>query len=185
MANHVCPWWAGYLLINPLRQIIQNPEKIVSSYVAPKMKVMDVGCAMGFFSLPLARLVGEQGKVYCIDLQERMIETLVKRARKAGLDNRIETRICSYDSLGIEDIWEEIDFALAFAVVHEVDNKGHLLTQIWHAMKPGGKLLISEPKGHVSERDFEAAVSLAQKTGFNLLERPAFVRSNSVVLSKI
>jgi 2-polyprenyl-3-methyl-5-hydroxy-6-metoxy-1,4-benzoquinol methylase len=63
MGNNVFPWWLGYMLLNPLRRFSQNPKKILNIYVSPGMKVMDIGCAMGFFSLPLARLVGEQGQV--------------------------------------------------------------------------------------------------------------------------
>ena len=45
---------------------------------------MDVGCGMGYFSLPLARLTGESGHVIAADLQERMLEGLRRRAVYAG-----------------------------------------------------------------------------------------------------
>jgi 2-polyprenyl-3-methyl-5-hydroxy-6-metoxy-1,4-benzoquinol methylase len=54
MAEHVCPYWAGYFLANRLRKLLQNPYKILAPYVRPNMTVLDVGSAMGFFSLPLA-----------------------------------------------------------------------------------------------------------------------------------
>ena len=62
MENKVYPWWMGFMLLSPFRKFSQNPDEILSKYVLKGMKVMDVGCAMGFFSLPLARLVGEKGK---------------------------------------------------------------------------------------------------------------------------
>ena len=102
MAEHVCPLWVGYLLASPVRKLFQDPEKIVGQHVGYGMTVLDIGCAMGFFSLPLAEMVGVQGKVICIDLQERMIEILENRARKAGLSERIETRLCGRDSLVIQ-----------------------------------------------------------------------------------
>ena len=40
---HVCPWWGGYFIDNPLRRLFHNPEKIVGPYVQPGMTVMDVG----------------------------------------------------------------------------------------------------------------------------------------------
>lgn len=43
------------------------------------MVALDAGCGMGFFSLDLARLVGSEGRVVCVDLQGKMIETLVRR----------------------------------------------------------------------------------------------------------
>jgi ubiquinone/menaquinone biosynthesis C-methylase UbiE len=52
------------------------------------MNVLDVGCGMGFFSLPIARLVGETGRVVCVDLQARMIKCLLRRAKKALPEGR-------------------------------------------------------------------------------------------------
>ncbi|MFZ5969294.1 MAG: class I SAM-dependent methyltransferase [Bacillota bacterium] len=185
MNNNVCPWWLGYMLLNPLRRIIHNPDKILDEYVSQNMKILDIGCAMGFFSLPMARLVGDQGKVICIDLQDKMIEALVKRAKKSGLYHRMEARTCSYDSLGIDDIKEEVNFALAFAVVHEVRDKERFLTEIFRALKPGGKLMIAEPKGHVAEKDFRDTVVLAQRAGFGVVKWPDDIgRSHSVILIK-
>ena len=40
---HVCPWWGGYFIDNPLRRLLHNPDKIVGPYVMPGMTVMDVG----------------------------------------------------------------------------------------------------------------------------------------------
>jgi 2-polyprenyl-3-methyl-5-hydroxy-6-metoxy-1,4-benzoquinol methylase len=63
--SHVCPWWGGYFIDNPLRRLLHNPEKIVGPYVQPGMTVMDVGCGMGIFSIaitggdgPVRRSVG-------------------------------------------------------------------------------------------------------------------------------
>jgi len=60
MAEKVCPVWVGYLLASPIRKLFQNPPKILSPYVENGMKVLDIGCVMGFFSLPLARMVGSK-----------------------------------------------------------------------------------------------------------------------------
>ncbi len=69
MSNRVCPWWLGYLLVSPLRRLFQDPTEIVRPYAGEGMTVLDVGCGMGFFSLPMARLVGDRGRVVCVDLQ--------------------------------------------------------------------------------------------------------------------
>ena len=44
MAAHVCPWWMGYFIDNPLRRLLHNPEKTPGGHVKPGMTVMDVGC---------------------------------------------------------------------------------------------------------------------------------------------
>ena len=184
MAQRVCPVWVGYLLASPLRKLFQNPGKILGPYVIEGMKVLDIGCAMGFFSLPLAEMVGRNGKVICVDVQAKMIGALEKRARKAGLSGRIETRVCGADSLGLDDLKQEVDFALASAVVHEVPDASGFFSQICGALKPAGRLLVAEPKGHVSQEDFELTVSVAEQNGFRVIGRPQMGRGRAVLLEK-
>ncbi len=184
MAERVCPVWVGYLLASPLRRLLQNPDKILNPHVKEGMKVLDIGCAMGFFSLPLAQMVGSNGKVICVDVQEKMIKSLEKRAQKAGLSNRIETRICHHNSLDLDDLKEKIDFALASAVVHEAPDASNLFSEVYETIKPYGRFLVLEPKGHVSEKDFKTTVSLAEQNGFKVIEGPHRYRSRVVLLQK-
>ncbi len=184
MAEHVCPVWVGYLLASPVRKLLQNPNKILKPYVNEAMTVADIGCAMGFFSLPLARMVGPNGKVICVDIQEKMIRKLEKRARKAGLSGWIETIICNDKSFGLEDFKERIDFALAIGVVHEVPDSARFFSEVCEAMKPAGRLLVAEPRGRVSENDFERTVSIAKHNGFEVTDRPQIKRGRSVLLEK-
>ena len=102
--HRVCPWWNGYLLLSPLRRISENPRTILAPLVARGMTVVDVGCAMGFYSLPLARMVGEGGRVVCVDLQQRMLSTLVRRARRRGLGHIVEPRLCTQERLDLDDL---------------------------------------------------------------------------------
>ncbi len=102
--HRVCPWWMGYFLASPLRRLIQNPERIIGPYISEGMRVLEIGPGMGFFTLPMARMVGEKGKIYCVDIQRRMLHTLRRRAKKAGIADRIEDRLCSDTSLGISDL---------------------------------------------------------------------------------
>ncbi len=161
---------------------MQDPETILRPYVSEGMSVMDVGCGMGFFSLPLARLVGNSGKVVCIDLQEKMIQGLIGRAEKAGLAGRIDARTCSSTSLGVSDLFAKIDFAVLFALVHEVPDRKRLLSEVHAAMKPGQQLLLAEPRGHVSESDFAETIAIAKEAGFKSLRELAISRSRSVLM---
>lgn len=184
MVQHVCPVWMGYVLSSPTRKLFQNPVKILRPYVNEGMTVLDIGCAMGFFSLPIARMVGPGGKVICVDIQERMLRTLEKRAWKARLSGRIETLISNGDSLGLDSIKEKIDFALAFAVVHEVSDPAGFFSEICGAMKPAGRLLAAEPKGRVSEKNFDRTVSVAEQNGFIIMEKPRIRSSRAILLQK-
>ncbi len=184
MAEHVCPWWIGYLLLNPLRRLAQNPQKMLAPYIEPGSIALDVGCAMGFFSLDMARMVGAEGKVVCVDLQQKMIDSLVRRATKAGVIDRIDPRVCDRSGLGLEDLGGTVDFALAFALVHEVQDVEAFFEQIHAALRPGGTCLVAEPKGHVSKNDFEETLAAAKKTGLEIGERPAMGRSHAALLNR-
>ena len=72
--------------MNPLRKLVYKPENILKPYINEGMTVLEVGSGMGFFTLPMARLVGESGHVVCVDLQERMIRAVKKRARQGRTD---------------------------------------------------------------------------------------------------
>ena len=98
--SHICPWWGGYFIDNPLRRLIHDPKKILGRYVKPGMTVMDVGCGMGLFSIAMAKIVGDQGRVIAVDLQQQMLDTLRRRAERAGVGDRIETHKCEQNRLG-------------------------------------------------------------------------------------
>ncbi|NIA14009.1 MAG: methyltransferase domain-containing protein [Nitrospiraceae bacterium] len=185
MAEYVCPVWVGHLLASPVRKLFQEPRKILSPYVKPGMTVLDVGCAMGFFSLPLARLVGPDGVAVCVDMQEKMFQRLETRARKAGVIGQIQTRTCSQDTLGLGDLAEAVDFALLFAMVHEVPDAARLFSELHRAMKPAGQVLMAEPKGHVRAKAFDTSLASAEQCGFVAIERPRIRGSHAVVLSKV
>jgi ubiquinone/menaquinone biosynthesis C-methylase UbiE len=180
MAEHVCPWWVGYILVSPIRRWFQDPDKILSPYISAGMTVLDIGPGMGFFTIPAARMVGDSGRVIAVDLQEKMLKSLVKRAEKAGVAKRIVTKLCEPDSLGVSD---PIDLCLAFNVVHEVPDASALFSEIKAILKPTGRLLLAEPgTWHISEKDFEGTLAKASTEGFKLIARPEIRGSQSALL---
>lgn len=181
MAEHVCPWWGGYFIDNPLRRLLHNPEKILGPYVKPGMTVMDIGCGMGFCSIAMAKMVGEDGKVIAVDLQQKMLDVLAKRARKAGVGNGITTHRCDSDRLGVD---VKVDFVLAFMMVHEVPDTRRLLEQVHACLKPDGRLFVAEPRIHVPPAQFDAMVKIAEEVGLKLSEQPHVRWCRAVVLEK-
>ena len=184
MAQHRCPVWVGYFLASGLRKLWQNPAGILSPYVERNMTVLDLGSAMGFFSLPMAEMVAPEGKVVCVDVQERMLDTLKKRAAGAGLSDRIETHVCGDETIGIEGREGSFDFALAFAVMHEVADPTRCFRELFRLLKPEAHLLLTEPTAHVNETDFERTVAVATECGFAVAGHPKIHLSRAVVLTK-
>lgn len=185
MSHRVCPWWIGYLLASPVRKWVgQDPMEILRPHVREGMTVLEPGPGMGFFTLPLAKLVGQSGRVIAVDLQPKMIASLKRRAAKAALLDRIDARTTAADTLGIGDLGGEVDFTLAFAVVHELPDARKFFGEVAVASKSGAQLLFAEPSGHVDEKKFDDELRAAIEAEFTVCERPVIRRSLAALLVK-
>lgn len=185
MAHRVCPWWLGYLLASPVRRLWQDPAGILRPFVREGMTVVEPGCGMGFFTIELARLVGSSGRVIALDLQPRMLSGLARRTRRAGLADRIDARLVQPASLGVDNLAGAADFVLAFAVVHELPDAPRFFAEMHATLKPGGRMLVAEPRNHVSDGDFAAMIDLAARAGFRATAGPAIRSSLTVVLERL
>lgn len=185
MAHHVCPWWLGPLLTIPMRRWVQDPARILAPYVQEGMTVLEPGPGMGFFTLDLARLVGGGGQVIAIDLQPRMLSGLMKRAARAGLNERIETRVAEPSRMGLADLQGKVDFALAFAMVHELPSPRDFFAELAPCLKADGCVLMVEPSGHVPDEVFAEQVKAAEAARLTMTERPKIWRSLTAVLRRV
>jgi ubiquinone/menaquinone biosynthesis C-methylase UbiE len=179
---HTCPWWFGYFLLNPMRRFAQRPSRILGPFVREGMLVVEPGCGMGFLTLDLVRMVGPQGRVVAIDLQEKMLAGLRRRAARAGLEERLETRLARPDRLGIADLVGQVDLVLAFYVLHELAEPAAFFGEVAAALKPGGAVLVVEPPLHVSRAAFEARLALAEPAGLRVVERPRIGPNKAALL---
>ncbi len=182
--HDVCPWWLGRLLASPIRKLWQNPGRILGPFVRPAMTVLEPGPGMGFFTLELARLVGPEGRVVAVDIQPQMLDGLRRRAARAGLASRIEARLASPGSTGVEDLAGKVDFLLAFAVVHEMPDPAKFFLGAAAALRAGGGLLLSEPRSMVGGDGFPRELAWAEAAGFRVEERPAIPGNLSALLRK-
>ena len=182
MAIRVCPWWLGPLLASPLRRLWQHPRRLLAPHVRPGMTVLEPGPGMGFFTLDLARLVGPSGRVVAVDVQPRMLEGLRRRAERAGLASTIETRLARDEDLGVDDLAGRVDLALALWVVHEMPDQARFFDQVRRALKPGGQILVVEPRGHVGEAEFEETLRTAGAAGLERVESPPVAGGRTALL---
>jgi 2-polyprenyl-3-methyl-5-hydroxy-6-metoxy-1,4-benzoquinol methylase len=180
----VCPAWLGYALLLPIRKLQHNPQKILAPYVKPGMTVMDYGCAMGYFSIPMAQMVGKTGRVYCVDIQHKMLETLIKRAKSAGVGHILKSRLFG-TTYNPNEFQNKLDFALIFAVVHEVTDPQQLFNDLYKMLKSGGCVLFAEPKGHVKDDQFEESLQMAEASGFYVSsEKPMEKGLNALLIKR-
>ena len=122
------------------------------------------------------------GKVIAVDLQQQMLNMLRRRAERAGVADRIELHKCEPDRLGIDS---DADFALVFAVLHEVPDQHRFLGEVSDGLKAGGKLLLAEPLLHVSGKKFAEEVAVAEEVGLRIIERPDVRWSRAVLFAKV
>ena len=162
MNLRVCPWWLSTFLVSSLRRIIHNPEKILAELIQKGHIVADIGCGPGYFSIAMAKLVGEEGRVIAADIQPRMLQYVQRRAEREGLQSRICLHQCQEDELGIK---EQVDFVLAFYMVHEVPDIDTFFKEIAAILKPDAAFLLAEPKMHVTAQRFEEIIQAVGAAG--------------------
>ncbi len=177
----VCPSWCAWVLDNPLRGRLHDPERILRGVVRAGDRCLDLGCGPGHFTIPMARLAGGTGHVTAVDLQPAMLGVVRRRAQHLGLLSRINLLVADASGLHVPGTF---DVALAFWMVHEVPDQGALLRQVGQALRPGGRLLLVEPKGHVKQEAFERTLALGFAAGLERRGELPVSLSRAVLLER-
>lgn len=179
--NRICPVERAGILDNRIRRWLQYPQKILRPYIEEGMTVLDLGCGPGFFSIDIARMVGKSGRVIASDLQEGMLQKLRDKIQGTELEERITLHKCEENKIGLS---EDIDFILAFYMVHEIPNQEEFFNEIKSILKPNRQVFIVEPPFNVSKTAFEETITKARDAGFTPVERPKVLLSKTVLLKK-
>jgi ubiquinone/menaquinone biosynthesis C-methylase UbiE len=177
---YVCPAEFSGSLDNSLRRWLHKPQKILGSYIKQGMAVLDLGCGPGVFTVEIAKLVGESGKVVAADLQDGMLKIVDRKINGTALEKRVVLHKCQENSIGLD---EKMDFILAFWMVHEVPDHERLFKELKSLLKPDGRLYIVEPKFHVNRSAFQKMSDELIRTGFRIIERPKVIISRAIILS--
>jgi ubiquinone/menaquinone biosynthesis C-methylase UbiE len=129
------------ILYSDERRRWQDPVVISKAVgVREGMTVADLACGPGFFTLPLASLVGEGGTVYAVDSHLTMLEHLRSNmARSAMLRGRIKILCADVLSTGIPS--GSVDIALFANVLHDIDDKGTFLSEVKRICRPGATVV--------------------------------------------
>jgi ubiquinone/menaquinone biosynthesis C-methylase UbiE len=127
--------------------------------------VSDIGCGIGYFTIPAAGMLDSENKVYALDTSDQMLEEVKKRMSAAGVSNIVTIKTSEYD-LKLPD--ESVTFALMVNVLHEIEDKAQFITEVRRILKAEGKIAIIEwekenmemgpPKDHRIGKDETAAL---------------------------
>jgi 2-polyprenyl-3-methyl-5-hydroxy-6-metoxy-1,4-benzoquinol methylase len=176
---HLHPVEKAGMLESRLRHLLQNPARILKKYIQPGMKVLDLGCGTGYFTLEIARTVSPAGSVVAADVQAGMLEILRQKIKGDPLSQNIRIHHCKENSLGIK---EKFDFILAFYAFHEMRLIDDMIRELKNNCHGETRILIAEQKFHVTKAAFKAIVSKMEDNGFIVSERPGVFLSRVVVM---
>ena len=120
-----------------------NPEQVIKQLnIKEGMQVADFGCGAGYFVIPMAKIVKDQGKVYALDVLDSALESVRSRARIEGLFN-IMPRRCNLEVFtGSQIENNSIDLVLLSNILFQSDNKSGIIKEAVRIIKPGGEFAV-------------------------------------------
>ncbi|OPY29989.1 MAG: hypothetical protein A4E27_00083 [Methanobacterium sp. PtaU1.Bin242] len=144
---------------------------------------LDMGCGTGDYSQYAAKIIGNSGQVYALDIQDELITNLKEKAHQKGLKN-IKAFISDIAlPLPVED--KSVDVCFISTVLHSVDLSKHgtlLFNEIRRVLKPEGRLVIIECKTEDLSRGPPPDMRISPEELENSVEKHGFLKINQVDL---
>lgn len=159
---------------------MQDPELIFNELKLQEGDYfLDIGCGTGDYSLHAAKIIGNSGQVYALDVQDELITNLKEKTSREGLNN-IRALISDIaHPLPVED--NSVDICFISTVLHSVDLSRHgeqLFNEIRRVLKPDGRLVIIECKKKDLSRGPPLEMRISSDELENLVERYGFLKIN-------
>ena len=145
LVHFPAPSFIGRFLDTNHRRRLQPPDqRIRASDITKGIKALEIGCGSGAYTTFIAKAIGNEGKVYALDIQPKMLEQIKKKLDK--VENKdiknIELVLASAYELPFSDNF--LDLVYMVSVFQEIPDKNKTLMEIKRVLKPGGILSISE-----------------------------------------
>jgi ubiquinone/menaquinone biosynthesis C-methylase UbiE len=155
-----------------LRQWHHSGLSLKSIGLRSGMTFMDVGCGYGFFTIPAARIVGEKGKVYAVDIDAASIDQLKRDAAEKGLKN-IHAEVAAAE----ETVFcqECADIVFYNTVLHDFRDPAKVLRNAKTMIKPSGKLVNVDWKKKPTEFGPPLQIRFSEEHAANLIKQAGFI----------
>lgn len=156
-----------------------RPGEIIESlknkkYILPGMKGADFGCGSGYFTALFGQIVGPEGKIYAIDIQEDALKEAQEFVDTFGLKNITFLKQDLESNTGLES--NSLNFVFISQVLYQSERPERIVQEAYKVLKENGHLIILEPEpnnplflGQVS-KDLGNILSLLEKENFKIKE---------------
>ena len=137
-------WQGAPWLMRKLREEEEKTSEMINELkLKPGISVADIGSGNGYHTLMMAKIIGEKGQAYAVDIQPEMLIMLEERAKKVGMENikLIENRFWDADLPE-----KSVDFVLMADVYHEFSHPQQMLSSIKKSLKENGVVCLLEFK---------------------------------------
>lgn len=165
------------------QQILENPDRLAALQVdrviealglRSGMRVADLGAGTGVFTVPIAKAVGDDGKVYAIDVDSGLLAIVASKAQTEGFAN-VETIVAGATDPRLP---EPVDLLFICDTMHHLPNQGSYVRQFAKLLRPGGRVVVIDfAEGHWPEGHEEFAITPAQVDGW--MQAAGFRRTSS------
>jgi ubiquinone/menaquinone biosynthesis C-methylase UbiE len=157
-----------WMLDNLPRQVVHPLRSTVDSFrVGRGHTVLELGPGIGYFSVEVARRLGPEGRLVCVDIQSEMIGALRRRLLREGVTNALPM---VGDALGLPLADSSIDCAFLVTVLGEFPDRSKALAELRRVLKPGGILSITETLPDPDYQFPDVVRDLCRASGFRLVE---------------
>jgi len=145
LVHFPAPAFIGHFLDTNHRSRLQPSDQIIrASGITKGIRALEIGCGSGAYTTFIAKAIGNEGKVYALDIQPKMLEQIKRKLDK--VENKdisnIELVLASAYELPFSDNF--LDLVYMVSVFQEIPDKNKTLMEIKRVLKPGGILSISE-----------------------------------------
>ena len=158
-ASGLAFWMISVMHDNPLLPLLKNPYRsLEAAGLKPSQKVIEVGCGPGFFTIPAAKIVGDKGLIYAIDVNHRAIKRVEEKMRKYGLSN-IKPILGNAANSELQE--GSIDLAFIFGLRYIAGGLSNLISEMYRILRQGGILSFEK-----TMRSDDKLVEEVERAGF-------------------
>jgi ubiquinone/menaquinone biosynthesis C-methylase UbiE len=143
--SNIAYWTIRLMHDNPILPLVRNPYKLLKAAgLEGGHKVLEVGCGPGFFTIPAARIVGDEGHVYALDIHPRAIARVNQKIEKEALTD-ITTMCINASNTGLPG--GSLDLAFLFGLRYVAGGLDNVISELHRVLKPGGILSFEKTRG--------------------------------------